>query len=136
MKTKKPIEIVFKNIRQLAGHVADAERGDKVEIMCKRIARRVYKDTSCGISFYHPPRTNVVILTGYCEGTDAECPAHELTFPFTDKEWNETVELADKDGCELWDETHGCEDCGEEDVFGNRPINPECKSCNGLGNVI
>jgi hypothetical protein len=44
--------------------------------------------------------------------------------------------VADKDGCELWDETHGCDDCGEEDEFGNRPINPECVSCGGAGAVI
>jgi len=64
----------------------------------ERIARRLYKDTACGISF-HMPHPAVVVLAGYCEGFDGELPSHALTFPFTEDEFWNAVQAADEDGC-------------------------------------
>lgn len=93
----------------------------------ERIARRLYKDTSCGISFYVPPEQHLVVVAGYAEGTDAECPAYTLCFPFTTEEFWKAVEDADADGCELFEDTH-CEVCGAE---GLRPIEDgrRCEEC-------
>ena len=50
-------------------------------------------------------------VAGYCEGSDAEHPVHTVTFPCTPEAIDEAIAQADKDGCETWDATHGCEHC-------------------------
>jgi len=85
-----------------------------------------------------------VSVAGYCEGTDAECPNHALDFPFSPGAFYAMVEAADQDGCDLWDETHGCEDCATHhgipvedgvpvDVC---PVWKACPSCEGHGIVL
>jgi hypothetical protein len=54
-------------------------------------------------------------VTGYCEGSDWEHEPYELEFPFTEDELWKAVGQADKDGCETWDRTHGCEHCQTAD---------------------
>lgn len=106
------------------------------------IAKQLYKNTSCGISFI--PDDNGVRVAGYCEGWDGECSPHRLQYPFTMNEFWEAVEAADKDGCDAWDDSHGCEQCWDEDnvpldeagaprEFGNWPVNKECPHCAGEG---
>lgn len=117
---------MIQNLKELAAEVGAEEDA-------KSIARRLYKDTRCGISFWTDGK--VVVLSGYCEGTDAECPPREYTFPFEEKVFWEGVEAADQDGCDLWDQTHGCPECGDE-IDGYIPVNPDCESCGGDGIVI
>lgn len=82
-----------------------------------------------------------VTVSGYCEGTDADCPEHGLDFPFSEGEFDAVVEAADADGCDLWDDTHGCEDCAthlgipvEDGVPAEPcPVWKECPSCEGQG---
>lgn len=127
---------MIRNIQELAHEVSaarDASVGATDEETAKSIARRLYKDTRCGISFWTDGAT--VVVSGYCEGVDVDCQNHELTFPFETEKFWEAVEEADKDGCEMWDMTHGCEKCGEE-IDGHIPVNPGCKSCGGHGTVI
>jgi len=52
-----------------------------------------------------------VSVAGYCEGTDTDCPDYRLDFPFSALAFDGWVAQADEDGCDLWDDTHGCEDC-------------------------
>ena len=133
------------HIRMLGIEVACAnEDSDHIEAS---ISRRLYKDTSCGIGFSwarDPEGFDSVSVSGYCEGTDAECESYSLTFPFQIEDFWTLVEQADKDGCDMWDETHGCEECWPEgtcDNWGNEykpgevgaPINKECKACEGHG---
>jgi len=102
-----------------------------------QMARSLYKSTTCGISFYSPESKREVHLSGYCEGTDRECQTYVLTFPFGKDDFWAAVEAAEKDGCALWDETHGCEECGEEeDENGNRAVNKKCKNCGGDGIIL
>lgn len=70
------------------------------------------------------------------EGIDATTETHELTFPFTDKQFWAAVQAVEDEASALWNDTHGCDDCGDEDEFGNRPVNPQCKTCSGNGTVI
>jgi hypothetical protein len=120
----------IKNLKQLAGHVGAAHDTGTVDEVSKSIAHRLYKDTSSGISFYVPKGGKTVVVSGYCEGTDAECVSRELRFPFTDQEFDEQVAAADEDANVLWDETHGCEECGGEHV------DPDCPKCGGDGIII
>lgn len=85
-----------------------------------------------------------VSVAGYCEGTDMECPEHGLDFPFSPGEFYAMVEAADQDGCALWDDTHGCEDCAthlgipvEDGVPAEPcPVWKACPSCEGHGIVL
>lgn len=95
----------IKTLRDLAVEVV-GEPGENDDERRRRIAWRLFKDTACGISFYCPPEATYVSVTGYAEGTDGECPPHNLRFPFSKREFWEAVEDADKEGVELFDGTH------------------------------
>jgi len=130
---------MIKNIEDLAAHFSayhDTEAS---------IAKRLYKDTSCGVSAGVDEKGFWV--AGYCEGSDWEHAVHRLPFPFTEEAANEAVEHADKEGCHTWDQTHGCEKCNPEggiDEWGNEtapgecggPIDPSCLECEGHGTIL
>ncbi len=84
----------------------------------KSVARRLYKDTECGISFNAMEAR--VFLAGYAEGSDVDLPWYTLEYPFTAERFWGVVKQADQDGCDAWDEANdgGCE-------------NPECLDCYG-----
>jgi len=79
--------------------------------------------------------TDTVVL----EGTD-----------FTVKTFWEAVEATNQQANEMWDATHGCEDCrkhwategittdewGDEMGWGSTPVWDNCEACSGLGAVI
>lgn len=65
------------------------------------IARRMFKDTECGVVF--AVTDNGVLLAGYAEGSDAELPSHKVDYPFTAETFWNAVESADREGCEEWD---------------------------------
>ena len=69
------------------------------------IGKALFKGTRCGICFEETDTG--VIVAGYAEGSDAECPAHELEYPFTIDEFWRAVEFADDEGCELWEMANG-----------------------------
>lgn len=131
----KNSKTAIRNIRQLADHVgAGYDKKDADIEVASRVARRLYKDTDCGICFGHTGYS--VSVSGYCEGIDAECRSHSLNFPFSQKEFDELVQTADDDGNTMWNETHGCEKCGPENEYGYRDVNPNCEECGGFGGVI
>lgn len=66
------------------------------------IARRLYKDTRCGIGF--EANEEGVSVAGYAEGVDAECPDHNLAWPFELSEFDRAVAIADDEGCEMFDD--------------------------------
>ena len=92
-------------------------------------ARRLYKNTTCGIGFSYG--ASGVVVVGYCEGTNGDCAPHRLSWGFTAEQFDEAVQRADQDGCDLWDATHGCDDCGCDGA-----VNPGCPTCGGQGVVI
>ena len=107
-----------------------------VDARAEAVARRLYKDTECGISFFEDPDKEYVSVSGYTEGVDQPCPAHILHYPFTAPEFDEAVKAADEDGCSLWGETHGCDKCDTLEVDGRKPVDPNCPSCQGGGMVF
>lgn len=108
----------------------------------KAVERGVYKYTDCGASAWSIDDS--VSVSGYCEGSDAEHPAHTLTFPFAESDWFAALDQCETESRETWDSTHGCEECwsqgycteSEELEFGNWPINPKCTNCNGDGVIL
>jgi len=102
------------------------------------------KRRCCGISFWTDVKS--VVLTGYCGGWNGECEGHSLSFPFTAKQFWAAYVAADQDGVDAWNNSHGCEKCWNEENtpctdFGLRecgdwPINPECKKCEGHGEIL
>ncbi len=119
----------------------------------KSIARRLYKDTRCGISFC-VVRENAdgylaVSVAGYCEGTERKFEGTTLQFPFWHEEFTAAVEAADAEGVEVWNQTHGCALCGTAGMGAEERINlaqhraemaewavdPECAGCGGGGEI-
>lgn len=116
--------------------------------------RSIYKYTPCGpaIGFRingewkycddlprHVGENDVVdavSISSIVEGVDCEVPAHycegEFTTEYFWSQMDNVVAWADR----IWDETHGCEDCGTEGELGYIAINPDCKHCGGNGVVI
>lgn len=67
------------------------------------ISRRLFKATDCGICFASLPE--YIVLLGYAEGSDAECPPHILYYPFHIDDFWKNVDIANKEGCELFEQT-------------------------------
>jgi len=141
--TRRLAEGIIGGLHDLAEHVgADVREGDTPEAVIARIRNRVYKDTSCGCSVAFIPGSNgegvfQVFVQGYCEGTDSLFPPHGITFPCATERWDKCVTDADADGQEAWNETHGCEGCGDVDPeTGWRHVNPECPNCGGQGVIL
>lgn len=76
-------------------------------------------------------------VTGYVEGTDVDCQPIILQSTrdkrLTPDDWYSAIESADAEAKEIWNDTHGCDDCGDENEYGSRAINPKCKTCKGQG---
>ena len=91
------------DVWDLLREVEGIERSDEtVERAHQIIARRLFKSTACGISFWTDGKT--VSVGGYCEGWDGECQHIPLQYPFPiDKFW-EACDQADVDGCAAWGE--------------------------------
>lgn len=70
------------------------------------------------------------------EGIDAEVMPEEVSLPCTPDDLTRAVEVVEAEAQRLWDETHGCENCGEENETGYRRVDSECSSCGGTGVTI
>jgi hypothetical protein len=66
------------------------------------VRRRLYKDSECGIGFALVD--GGIEVAGYAEGSDAECPNHRLTYPFTAEALWAAVKVADEEGCQMWED--------------------------------
>ena len=101
------------------------------------VERGVYRHTICGawVNFptEGPPR---VELGSIVEGVDQVTSTHTLTWPFEMDQWWKTLAAVETEAQEIWEATHGCPDCGNEDETGYIPINRKCPSCQGEGQVI
>jgi len=123
---------MINNIEELASEVGADEN-------IKSISRRVYKGTACG-AWCSPlgdeAAPSGVVVGSIVEGVDHGTQCHELPFPFKAEEfWKALQEVEDEAG-EIWNETHGCEDCGPDNEYGYRSINPNCTTCEGGGAII
>jgi len=98
------------------------------------LERRVYKGTTCGASCQ---KIDGGIMVGsIVEGVDGDgTEYHKLLFPFTKDEMWDTLQKVEEDASEIWNLTHGCEEC-PEGPYGYNMIAPDCPHCNGKGNVL
>jgi len=119
---------IIKNLNDLLKVVGVDSKGE--------LERVIYKYTDCG-AWVATDNAEEVRLGSIVEGVDYVTREHCLTYPFTrDKFWR-ALEAIEEEAEQIWDDTHGCEDCGEEDPeSGYTPINPDCKSCGGDGIVF
>lgn len=129
------------NLRQLADHVgASYDEAAPFEVLRARVARRLYKDTECGIGF--AADLGGVSVSGYCEGDVGECPDRRLAWGFWADDFDAQVAAADQDGIDLWNATHGCHECaGEtedawEEYAGQTFVRQDCPGCGGKGVVL
>lgn len=77
-----------------------------------------------------------VVIGSIVEGCDFDADSEELMYPFTEKRFWEAVGDVESSASYIWQQTHGCEDCGVEGEWGHPAINPECKTCHGDGAII
>jgi len=72
------------------------------------IERLMYKNTACGMPISWDD--NGVTLVGYAEGADCDHPSECLLFPFTMKDFDQTVQGLEYAADELWHEWNDDED--------------------------
>ena len=137
----------IRTLVDLADHLgAHYEDGDvtSVDRMGKRIARRVYKDTSagCPATIGHDGRSWLFRVFPYCEGFDGDLSGmgEWVRLPCRPEQIDDAIEDADLYSDHIWAQTHGCEGCwdgaGVEGEFGGPVVDPNCKFCEGRGIVI
>jgi hypothetical protein len=103
----------------------------------ERLAQATYKSTECGISLYHTDLSaGRVIISSIVEGIEQTTQAYSLQWPFSIEDVTKAIDSVEQEALEIWNATHGCEECGPEDMFGYRPINPECPACEGAGEIL
>ena len=115
------------------------------------VKRSTYKYTTCGA--WIAQEEQGIKVGSIVEGCDEETESHEVNYPFEIADFWKALESVEKEAEEIWDGTHGCEDCHTEaqvdewgnerfisyvdqNEFGNWSINPECKTCEGEGVIL
>ena len=105
------------------------------ERMERLIAKSIYKGTDCGLSVGFTKKG--LTLSSIVEGVDLCTETIEVCYPFGNNELWDAVEKVEAQAEAIWNATHGCEDCGEEDPeTGYIAINEGCKTCHGEGVII
>lgn len=77
-----------------------------------------------------------VVLGSIVEGVDWGTEEYELLFPFTEKEFNSTLDDVESEANDIWNDTHGCDSCPENPETGYHMIDSGCPECNGEGSII
>ena len=70
------------------------------------------------------------------EGIDAEIMPETVALPCSSEALDRAVRCVEDAAQSLWNDTHGCDDCGEERDSGYRSINPDCAACDGEGTIL
>jgi hypothetical protein len=118
----------YEAIRQVAGF-AECEPEEH------SIRSLLYKHTPAGISCTF--EKDKLVIHSIVEGVEMYPESVYLHYPFTEKEFWDACDTVNEEACEIWDATHGCEACGEEDPeTGWVRINPDCPECRGGGTII
>ena len=116
------------------GHVAEADWPAR----WARVKKAIWKGTSCG-AWIEPITGNLGVTVGsIVEGVDWGTDTHCLRYPFKESDLWSALEKVEVEANEIWDSTHGCDECGDPDEYngGHIHINPECPSCKGEGVII
>ena len=102
------------------------------------VEKAIYKGTTCG-AYIEPIDGNIgVAVASIVEGVDWGTDTHCLHYPFKEPDLWSALEKVEAEANEIWESTHGCDECGEPDEYngGHIYINPECPSCKGDGVII
>ena len=95
----------------------------------------ICKGTNCGASCVK--KDEGLLIGSIVEGVDGDgTEYHQLNFPFEMPTFWDTVQAVEDEAKEIWDATHGCDDCPENPDTGYHFIDPNCESCKGEGVVI
>lgn len=99
------------------------------------VERSTFKYTQCGA--WTREVENGIEVGSIVEGVDHGTDTHTVSYPFELQEFWDALQLVEDEAKQIWNDTHGCEDCGDEiPDTGYRCINPECKTCKGEGVII
>ena len=99
------------------------------------VEKATYKYTTCGA--WITQSSDGIKIGSIIEGCDQGTLIYILDYPFEIDLFWDSLDKVDKEAEKIWDETHGCADCGEENPeTGHTAINYQCKTCNGEGIII
>ena len=105
------------------------------------LAWYIYKHTECGASL--EVKTDSISLCSIIEGDEAVAGPYTMTFPFTEDNFENLVELVEREAERIWNRSHGCPHCwtlgqGRDRNWqpGQTRVDPKCKECDGEGIVI
>lgn len=71
------------------------------------------------------------------EGVDYGTASHTVLFPMSDDDLSVTLTMVNTEAISIWNATHGCEDCHDGmELDGAIPIDIDCKTCKGEGQII
>ena len=100
------------------------------------VERATYKYTTCGA--WITKSTDGIKFGSIVEGCDEGTSVYTLDYPFEIDLFWDSLDKVDKEAEKIWNDTHGCEDCGivSELHEGLHAINPQCKTCEGEGIII
>ena len=78
-----------------------------------------------------------VTVGSIVEGVDQCVEPRSLRYPFALDAFFAALDEVEAEADRIWEETHGCEECGEADPdTGYTPINPNCAHCHGAGTIL
>ena len=84
-------------------------------------------------------------VSSIVEGVDQECDTITVTEDMSEEDFWNAVSAVDSQADEIWNDTHGCEECAKllhyvnnygeqcEGCDGATPVVPECGTCEGSG---
>ena len=100
------------------------------------VKRATYKYTSCGA--WIAEEDDGITIGSIVEGCDEGTSVYTLDYPFEIDLFWDSLDKVDKEAEKIWNDTHGCEDCGivSELHEGLHAINFQCKTCEGEGIII
>ena len=100
------------------------------------VERATYKYTTCGA--WIAQSSDGITIGSIVEGCDEGTSVYTLDYPFEIDLFWDSLDKVDKEAEKIWNDTHGCEDCGivSELHEGLHAINPQCKTCEGEGIII
>ena len=100
------------------------------------VEKATYKYTTCGA--WIAQSSDGITIGSIVEGCDEGTSVYTLDYPFEIDLFWDSLDKVDKEAEKIWNDTHGCEDCGivSELHEGLHAINFQCKTCEGEGVII
>ena len=99
------------------------------------VEKATYKYTTCGA--WITQSSDGITIGSIVEGCDEGTSVYTLDYPFEIDLFWDSLDKVDKEAEKIWNDTHGCADCGEENPeTGYTAINFQCKTCEGEGIII